>query len=77
MESYLVDVNKLRIPRPKFATGSTSGGSKSCRAPRAEPPRDYNMDDDYSSSAAGSGGERTMKLQSDTEDIRQAIQEKL
>lgn len=75
MESYLVDVNKLRIPRPKFASqsGSQAGGGK-CRGPRAEPPRDYNMDDEYSSSAAS---ERTMKLQSDTEDIRQGIQEKL
>lgn len=77
MESYLVDVSKLCIPRPKFAShtssssGSQSGGK--CRGPRAEPPRDYNMDDEYTTTTT----ERTMKLQSDTEDIRQAIQEKL
>lgn len=77
MESYLVDVSKLRIPRPKFATQSSlqaSSGDK-CRGPRAEPPRDYNMDNDFVASTSSSV--RTIKLQSDTEDIRQAIQEKL
>lgn len=70
METYLVDVSKLRIPRPKFAT-STGTQSGRCCGPR-EPPRDYNMEEEYSNSS-----QRAIKLQSDTEDIRQAIQEKL
>lgn len=75
MESYLVDVSKLRIPRPKFATQSSASGDKCRGGPREEPPRDYNMDNEFVASSSSSV--RTIKLQSDTEDIRQAIQEKL
>lgn len=77
MESYLVDVSKLRIPRPKFAshTGSQAAGGKCRGGPRAEPPRDYSMDDDFTTTPTSS--DRSIKLQADTEDIRQAIQEKL
>lgn len=75
METYLVDVSKLRIPRPKFATTTMSpASSRYCSGggPR-EPPRDYNMEEEYNSAPS----QRTSKLQSDTEDVRQAIQEKL
>lgn len=83
MESYLVDVSKLRIPRPKFASFTSSqatGATGKCRpGPRAEPPRDYNMDDDYNTGSSSSiTTERGLKsLRADTEDIRQEIQEKL
>lgn len=70
MESYLMDVSKLQIPRPKFA--STNNQQSRCRGPR-EPPRDYNVDEEYNTAPT----ERTIKLQSETEDLRQAIQEKL
>lgn len=69
MESYLVDVNKLRIPRPKFASSNTQ--QSRCR-PR-EPPRDYHLDEEYTTTT----NDRTIKLQSETEDLRQSIQEKL
>lgn len=74
MESYLVNVKQLRIPRPKFATigGNTSCGAQSrMRGGPREPPKDYNLDDDYSSSNSN------RKLQTETEELRQAIQEKL
>jgi len=67
MEAWLSDIKQLRIPRPKF--GSNISPSQKNRGPR-EPPRDYNTSDDDNSS-------RNLKLQSDTEDLRQAIQEKL
>lgn len=71
MESYLVDICKLRIPRPKFATSSSSQQGR-CYGPH-EPPRDYNMDDDF----IHGKNQRTRKLHSEAEDVRQAIQEKL
>lgn len=70
MESYLVDVNKLRIPRPKFA----SSNSQQSRCRPREPPRDYHLDEEY---ATPNTDHRTIKLQSETEDLRQSIQEKL
>lgn len=66
MEAWLSDIKQLRIPRPKF--GSNVSPSRKNRSPR-EPPRDYNLNEDDNASR---------KLQSDpTEDLRQAIQEKL
>ncbi|KAJ6648773.1 hypothetical protein Bhyg_04004 [Pseudolycoriella hygida] len=66
MEAWLSDVKQLRIPRPKF--GSNVSPSRKNRGPR-EPPRDYNNEDENTN--------RNLKLQSETEDLRQAIQEKL
>lgn len=68
METWLVDIKQLRIPRPKFG-GSTS--PQRGRNPR-EPPRDYNTNDDMPSAT-----DRNLKHQTDTEDLRQALQEKL
>lgn len=65
MEDWLSDVKQLRIPRPKF--GSNSSPMRNTRGPR-EPPRDYNTNDDAPSSR---------KLQNETEELRQAIQDKL
>lgn len=69
MESYLVDVNKLRIPRPKFA----SSNSQQSRCRPREPPRDYHLDEEYNTAS----NDRAIKLQAETEDLRQSIQEKL
>lgn len=68
MEDWLSDVKQLRIPRPKFGSTNTSP-TRSGRGPR-EPPRDYNLSED-------SGITRNLKLPNETEDLRQAIQDKL
>lgn len=62
MESWLLDVKRVRIPRPKFAGGP--------RCP-AEPPKDY-CDED-----AAKGKRGAMDLGKATEDLRRAIQDKL
>lgn len=78
METWLVDVKQLRIPRPKFGTSSGSPPHhRNVRLMPREPPRDYHLAtaEDF---ATPSSPERQMKqLQSDTEEIRQALQEKL
>ncbi|KAK9709740.1 hypothetical protein QE152_g26424 [Popillia japonica] len=71
MESWLVDVKRVRIPRPKFGSGS--------RCYPTEPPKDYTSYDEIRaedmkirtslSSPAG--------LAKATEDLRRALQEKL
>lgn len=64
METWLNDVKQLRIPRPKF--GVNTSPTRNSRGPR-EPPRDYNINEDSSD----------RKLHNETEEIRQALQEKL
>lgn len=64
MESYLFDVKQMKIPRPKFNT--TSGGLRcSPKYPR-EPPKDYLTHD-----------QSNTKLQHDTEELAQALRDKL
>lgn len=78
METWLVDVKRVRIPRPKF--GSTSGGSGRCYP--TEPPKDYVIYDDIAMrhgemnfrAALQEGGNSLAKA---TEDLRRAFQEKL
>lgn len=67
MESWLTDVKRVRIPRPKFAGGSRCGAS---RCP-AEPPKDYGEED------GGKGKRGGLDLGKATEDLRRAIQDKL
>ncbi|KAE8751755.1 hypothetical protein FOCC_FOCC001604 [Frankliniella occidentalis] len=62
MESWLLDVKRVRIPRPKF-------GSSRCPA---EPPKDYGGDED-----GGKGQRARLELGKATEDLRRAIQDKL
>lgn len=65
MESWLVDVKRVRIPRPKFGSGS--------RYAPSEPPKDYYDDtrcDDFKFKA-------NKDLSKATEELRRAIQEKL
>lgn len=61
MESWMLDVKRVRIPRPKFASGS--------RCP-AEPPKDY-ADEDLAKV------KRPVDLGKATEDLRRALQDKL
>lgn len=65
MESWLIDVKQLKIPRPKFNT--SSGLRRSPRSPR-EPPKDY---------ASNSLEQSSSKLHTDTEELRQALRDKL
>lgn len=73
MESWLVDVKRVRIPRPKFGTGS-----RYCTSYPTEPPKDYiydemrNEDLKIRASLSSSVG-----LSKATEDLRRALQEKL
>ena len=69
MEAWLSDVKQMRIPRPKF--GSTTSPTRPSRIPR-EPPRDYCLSDDSQTSQS-----QSLKLQNETEELRQALQEKL
>lgn len=64
MESWLDDVKRVRIPRPKFGT----------KYP-AEPPKDYLEDcADLSGKPRRHGGKDLTKA---TEELRRALQEKL
>lgn len=67
MESWLVDVKRVRIPRPKFGGGVRAGGYP------CEPPKDYY--EDSRSEAASLKAAR--ELAKDTEDLRRQIQDKL
>ncbi|XP_069698593.1 uncharacterized protein [Periplaneta americana] len=70
MESWLLDVKRVRIPRPKFA--SARGGGYP-----TEPPKDYSggscMEDDKSKR----GDYTARELAKATEELRRAVQEKL
>lgn len=69
MESWLVDVKKVRIPRPKFGSGGR------CHPCPSEPPKDYFYED---------ARHEDLKIRTSpanlvkaTEDLRRAIQDKL
>lgn len=70
MESWLIDVKKVRIPRPKF------GGSK-CYIYPTEPPKDYIYDDCRTEELKLKSSMQQTNLAKATEDLRRAIQEKL
>lgn len=62
MESWLDDIKRVRIPRPKFAT----------KYP-VEPPKDYLEDSDLS----GKPRRHDKDLTKATEELRRTLQEKL
>lgn len=68
MESWLVDVKRVRIPRPKF-------GSSRCYP--AEPPKDYFYEDNRYDDLKMKASHQNSSLTKATEDLRRALQEKL
>lgn len=72
MESWLVDVKRVKIPRPKF------GSNSRCHPYPSEPPKDYFYDDsrldDLKVRASLTSNANLVKA---TEDLRRALQEKL
>lgn len=72
METWLVDVKKVRIPRPKF------GGSNRCYSYPTEPPKDYSFEDSRSEGfKLRESVTSPMNLVKATEELRRALQEKL
>ncbi|XP_046676293.1 uncharacterized protein LOC124364675 [Homalodisca vitripennis] len=61
MESWLLDVKRVRIPRPKFQAGAL-------RYP-TEPPKDYYVSEESEKAKRS--------LEKATEELRRGIQEKL
>ncbi|KAL3281943.1 hypothetical protein HHI36_005146 [Cryptolaemus montrouzieri] len=68
MESWLVDVKRVRIPRPKF-------GSSRCYP--AEPPKDYFYEDSRPEDLKMKAALQNTSLSKATEELRRALQEKL
>lgn len=69
MESWLVDVKRVRIPRPKF-------GSR-CLAYPIEPPKDYIYEESRQEDLKLRGALQGANLAKATDDLRRALQEKL
>jgi hypothetical protein len=74
MESWLVDVKRVRIPRPKIA--SARHGSSGYPT---EPPKDYIVGglDDPGDEKGKRGDFASRELAKATEELRRAVQEKL
>ncbi|RZC33662.1 hypothetical protein BDFB_002681 [Asbolus verrucosus] len=70
MESWLVDVKRVRIPRPKFGGGSRY-------AYPIEPPKDYIYDDSRQDDLKIRAALQGTNLAKATEELRRALQEKL
>lgn len=66
MESWLVDVKRVRIPRPKFGSGS--------RCYPIEPPKDYGYEDRQEDMKMRPSLPDGSKV---TEELRRAFQDKL
>lgn len=75
METWLEDVKRVRIPRPKFGTSSSMTTTPSTRCYPMEPPKDYQLQYDEATAVQLKFG--INDLQKATEDLRRAIQEKL
>jgi hypothetical protein len=74
MESWLVDVKRVRIPRPKFASARHGSGGYP-----TEPPKDYiggGIDDPRDDKGKRSDY-ASRELAKATEELRRAVQEKL
>jgi hypothetical protein len=73
MESWLLDVKRVRIPRPKFASARHGGGYP------IEPPKDYSVGgmDDLRDEKSKRGDYTSRELAKATEELRRAVQEKL
>jgi len=74
MESWLVDVKRVRIPRPKFASARHGGNGYP-----TEPPKDYIVGgiDDSRDEKGKRGDFASRELAKATEELRRAVQEKL
>jgi len=74
MESWLVDVKRVRIPRPKFASARHGGSGYP-----TEPPKDYIVGglDDPRDEKSKRGDFASRELAKATEELRRAVQEKL
>jgi hypothetical protein len=74
MESWLVDVKRVRIPRPKFASARPGGSGYP-----TEPPKDYIVGglDDPRDEKGKRGDFASRELAKATEELRRAVQEKL
>ena len=74
MESWLVDVKRVRIPRPKFASARHGGSGYP-----TEPPKDYIVGglDDPRDEKGKRGDFASRELAKATEELRRAVQEKL
>lgn len=74
MESWLLDVKRVRIPRPKFASARHGGGGYP-----TEPPKDYSVGsmDDSRDDKSKRGDYTSRELTKATEELRRAVQEKL
>lgn len=64
MDSWLLNVKRVRIPRPKFQTAN-------CRHP-SEPPKDYSTNVETIAETKSK-----QDLSKATEDLRRAIEQKL
>ncbi|CAO1332647.1 unnamed protein product [Diamesa serratosioi] len=64
MDSWLTDVKKIQIPRPKY-------NSSSSRPRPREPPLDYDLD------LTKNCRQESQKSQMNTDDLNRALQEKL
>lgn len=71
METWLVDVKRVRIPRPKFGSGNR------CYAYPTEPPKDYVYEDRSDDLKFRNVLQSPNNLAKATEDLRRALQEKL
>lgn len=69
MESWLVDIKRVRIPRPKFGNGTR------CKAYPTEPPKDYGYEDTRLEFRGQLQNPASLKKA--TEEIRRALEEKL
>ncbi|XP_026469338.1 uncharacterized protein LOC113373253 [Ctenocephalides felis] len=72
MESWLLDVERVRIPRPKIGCGKSALVSgkmrlQSGRRPQ-EPPKDYHE---------GAVAQLSSRVGQDMEDLRRSLEEKL
>jgi len=68
MESWLIDVKKVRIPRPKKASSSGTSGN---RCYPIEPPKDYFYVEESSHKITAAD------LAKATDELQRAFQEKL
>lgn len=69
MESWLVDIKKVRIPRPKFENGTRR------KAYPTEPPKDYGYDETRIEFRGQL--QNPANLKKATEEIRRALEKKL
>lgn len=71
MESWLLDVKRVRIPRPKF------GSNNRCYVYPTEPPKDYIYDDGRPEELKLKATLQATNLAKATEELRRALHEKL